>query len=82
MINTKVIYNTLLNDQRITELVSDENILNAWPDEFDEVFTIDTRTGFEKLIYDEIKRFYKSMKWPAFNPAQNYAVSLYDILGI
>lgn len=37
MINTKVIYNTLLNDQRITELVSDENIFNAWPDEF-EVF--------------------------------------------
>ena len=55
--------------------------LDAWPEEFDDVFTIDTRTGFEKLIYDEIKRFYKSMKWPAFNPAQNYAVSLYDILG-
>lgn len=52
----------------------------AWPEEFEKVFTIDTRTGFEKLIYDEIKRFYKSMKWPAFNPAQNYEFSLYDIL--
>lgn len=56
--------------------------LDGWPEEFEGVFTIDTRKGFEKLIYDEIKRFYKSMKWPAFNPAQNYAVSLYDILGI
>ena len=35
MINTKEIYNTLLNDSRITELVSDENIFNAWPDEFE-----------------------------------------------
>lgn len=35
MINTKEIYNTLLNDERITELVSDENIFNAWPDEFE-----------------------------------------------
>ena len=35
MINTKEIYNTLLNDQRITELVSDENIFNAWPDKFE-----------------------------------------------
>lgn len=56
--------------------------LDAWPEEFDEVFKIDYRKGFEKLIYDEIKRFYKSMKWPAFNPAQNYAVSLFDILGL
>lgn len=54
----------------------------TWPEEFNEIFTIDTRTGFEKLIYDEIKRFYKSMKWPAFNPAQNYEFSLYDILGL
>lgn len=37
MINTKEIYNKLLNDEKITEFVSADNILSAWPDEF-EVF--------------------------------------------
>lgn len=35
MINTKVIYNTLLNDSRITELVSGDNIFSSWPAEFE-----------------------------------------------
>lgn len=35
MINTKEIYNKLLNDERITELVNEDNILSAWPDEFE-----------------------------------------------
>ena len=35
MINTKEIYNKLLNDKRITELVDEDNILSAWPDEFE-----------------------------------------------
>lgn len=34
MINAKKIYNTLLNDSRITALVNEDNILSAWPDEF------------------------------------------------
>ena len=76
--NAKIVFVEKNNKYGIDKIA----YLDAWPEEFDEVFTIDTRTGFEKLIYDEIKRFYKSMKWPAFNPAQNYAVSLYDILGI
>lgn len=33
MINTKIIYNKLLNDQRITELVSEDNIMSSWPGE-------------------------------------------------
>lgn len=33
MINTKVVYNTLLNDTRITELVDEDNILSSWPNE-------------------------------------------------
>lgn len=76
--NAKIVFVEKNNKYGIDKIA----YLDAWPEEFNEVFTIDTRTGFEKLIYDEIKRFYKSMKWPAFNPAQNYAVSLYDILGI
>lgn len=35
MINTKKIYNTLLNDETITSLVDDDNILNSWPSEFE-----------------------------------------------
>lgn len=33
MINTKVIYNKLLNDERITDLVDEDNILSSWPNE-------------------------------------------------
>lgn len=76
--NAKIVFVKKNNKYGIDKIAYNE----AWPEEFEKVFTIDTRTGFEKLIYDEIKRFYKSMKWPAFNPAQNYEFSLYDILGI
>ena len=76
--NAKIVFVEKSNKYGIDKIAYNE----AWPEEFEKVFTIDTRTGFEKLIYDEIKRFYKSMKWPAFNPAQNYEFSLYDILGI
>jgi len=31
MINAKALYNSLLNDSRILELVSEDNILNAYP---------------------------------------------------
>lgn len=33
MINAKVIYNNLLNDETIVELVGEDNILSAYPDE-------------------------------------------------
>lgn len=35
MINAKKIYTKLLNDKRITSLVSDEKILNAYPNEIE-----------------------------------------------
>jgi hypothetical protein len=35
MINAKKIYSQLLNDDRITSLVSDEKILNAYPNEIE-----------------------------------------------
>lgn len=54
--------------------------LEEWPKEFDGVLEIDNVTGFNKLIYEEIKRFYKTVDWPAFNPADNYEFSLMDIL--
>ena len=33
MINAKALYNTLLNDERITSLVDEDNILSSWPGE-------------------------------------------------
>ena len=33
MINAKELYNSLLTDSRITELVDEDNILTSWPDE-------------------------------------------------
>ena len=56
--------------------------LDEWPGEFDELFKIDNKTGFEKIIYEELRRYYQTMGWPAFNPTLNYEFSLFDILGI
>ena len=33
MINAKELYNSLLTDSRITELVDEDNILSSWPNE-------------------------------------------------
>ena len=35
MINTKEIYNKLLSDERITELINADNILSAWPNDIE-----------------------------------------------
>ena len=56
--------------------------LDEWPLEFDEFFKIDNKIGFEKIIYEELRRYYQTMGWPAFNPTLNYEFSLFDILGI
>lgn len=56
--------------------------LEDWPKEFDEYMEIDNIIGFNKLIYEEIKRFYKTVNWPSVNPTDNYEMSLLDILGI
>lgn len=54
--------------------------LDTWPKEFDEHFKIDNKKMFENILFEEIKRFYKSVDWPAFNPTDNYAFSLFDLL--
>lgn len=56
--------------------------LDDWPVEFNDLFKIDDKIGFEKIIYEELRRYYQTMGWPAFNPTLNYEFSLYDILGI
>lgn len=54
--------------------------VDEWPKEFDKVLQIDDVTGFNKIIYDEIKRFYTTAGWDAFNPSANYQFSILDIL--
>lgn len=54
--------------------------LDTWPKEFDEIFKIDNKILFEKILYDEVKRFYRSVNWPSFNPTEDYAFSLFDLL--
>lgn len=55
---------------------------DSWPKEFDEYFQIDHIKGFNKIIYDELIRFYQSMGWVAFNPSSNYQFSILDILDL
>lgn len=54
--------------------------LEEWPEEFDGHLEIDNVTGFNKAVYTELKRFYKTVGWDAFNPSDNYEMSLLDIL--
>lgn len=55
---------------------------DTWPPEFDGLFKLDHKTGFSKIIYDEICRIYKSVDWGSFNPAEKFSVSLLDLLGL
>lgn len=54
--------------------------LDSWPKEFDNMFKIDNKKMFENVLYEEIKRFYSSVDWPSFNPTDEYAFSLFDLL--
>jgi DNA polymerase elongation subunit (family B) len=54
--------------------------LDTMPPEFEEHFQIDYKTTFIKTVFDELKRIYKSVGWPSFNPADNYAFSLFDLM--
>ena len=51
MINAKKIYNTLLNDGRILEFVSEDNILNSYPNEVEDfpciIFSEDSQDDSE-----------------------------------
>ena len=52
--------------------------LDTWPKEFDEYFKINNSVMFEKSVFAEIKRFYKSVGWETFNPSDGYAFNLFD----
>ena len=54
--------------------------LDTMPPEFEKEFQIDYKTTFIKTVFDELKRIYKSVGWPSFNPADDYAFSLFDLM--
>lgn len=56
--------------------------LDTLPPELMEYLQIDYKTTFIKTVYDEIKRIYNSVGWSSFNPAEDYAFSLFDLMGM
>lgn len=52
--------------------------LDNWPREFDQYFKVDNAVMFEKSVFGEIKRFYKSVGWETFNPSDDYGFNLFD----
>lgn len=56
--------------------------LDTLPPELMEHLQIDYKTTFIKTVYDEIKRIYKSVGWTSFNPADDYGLSLFDLMQI
>lgn len=56
--------------------------LDTMPPEFENHFQIDYKTTFIKTVFDEIKRIYKSVGWASFNPAEDYAFSLFDLMNM
>lgn len=54
--------------------------LDKFPPELEKHLQIDYKTTFIKTVYDEIKRIYNSVGWSSFNPAEDYAFSLFDLI--
>ena len=54
--------------------------LDKFPQELEQYLQIDYKTTFIKTVYDEIKRIYNSVGWSSFNPADDYAFSLFDLM--
>ena len=54
--------------------------LDKFPPELEKYLQIDYKTTFIKTVYDEIKRIYNSVGWSSFNPAEDYAFSLFDLM--
>ena len=52
--------------------------LDNWPREFDQHFKVDNAIMFEKSVFGEIKRFYKSVGWETFNPSDGYGFNFFD----
>jgi hypothetical protein len=52
-----------------------------WPEEFDNIFTVDFEKMFSKVFYAAIERFYRAVGWKLRKPSENLTVELDDLFG-
>ena len=52
-----------------------------WPEEFDNIFTVDFEKMFSKVFHAAIERFYKAVGWKLRKPSENLTVELDDLFG-
>jgi DNA polymerase elongation subunit (family B) len=51
---------------------------NKYPEEFDEIFEIDYRLMFHKVVFEAIDRFYRAVNWKLRKPTENVKIELED----
>lgn len=49
---------------------------DKYPEEFEEIFEVDYRTMFDKVIYEAINRFYEAVNWKLRKPTENVRIEL------
>lgn len=52
------------------------------PDEFRELFTIDTEKMFGNIVYSVIERFFNCVKWDLRKPNEQMQTDLFELLGV
>ena len=52
-----------------------------WPEEFNNIFTVDFEKMFSKVFYAAIERFYEAVGWKLRKPSENLTVELDDLFG-
>jgi DNA polymerase elongation subunit (family B) len=53
-----------------------------YPKEFNEIFTPDHESVFEKDVYSVIQRFYECVKWQLKKPSDRVQTDLFELLGM
>ena len=56
--------------------------IGKYPQEFRDIFTVDTEQMFEKLVYNKMKDFYIAVNWHIRRPSENVRVELEDLFGL
>jgi hypothetical protein len=51
----------------------------AWPKEFNDIFEIDYKTMFDKIILDPLKRFREACKFTDFNPDKQVQFDIFEL---
>lgn len=56
--------------------------IGKYPQEFRDIFTVDTEQMFEKLVYIKMREFYTAVNWHIRRPSENVRVELEDLFGL